>query len=107
MISKKMNEQILGGALSYHKNYLAGPYKGYYITIDYKPPAYIVYIHATFDNLAGKAQFESFLEEHQDTMQYLSKAEAKQHTVKLVFSDKRALVLHAMFCYRAGYNIQC
>lgn len=83
MISKKMNEQVLGGALSYHKNYLAGPYKGYYITIDYKPPVYIVYIHATFDNLAGKAQFESFLEEHQDTMQYLSKAEAKQHTVKL------------------------
>jgi len=83
MISKKMNEQVLGGALSYHKKYLAGPYKGYYITIDYKPPVYIVYIHATFDNLAGKAQFESFLKEYRDTMQYLSKAEAKQHTVKL------------------------
>ena len=85
MISKKMNEQVLGGALSYHKNYLAGPYKGYYITIDYKPPVYIVYIHATFDNLAGKAQFESFLKEHQETMQYLSKAEAKK-----VAAEKKA-----------------
>lgn len=83
MISKKMNEKILDGALTLHKKYLSGSYKGYYITIDYKPPVYIVYIHATFDNLPGKAQFESFLEEHQSTMQYLSKAEAKQHTVKL------------------------
>ena len=83
MISRKMNEQVLSGALSYHKNFLAGPYKGYYITIDYKPPVYIVYIHATFDNLPGKAQFESFLKEHEATMQYLSKAEAKQHTIKL------------------------
>lgn len=89
MISKKRNEQVLGGALSYHKNYLAGPYKGYYITIDYKPPVYIVYIHATFDNLPGKAQFESFLKEHQKTMQYLSKAEAKQHTVKLQIIESK------------------
>ena len=83
MITRKMNEQVLDGALSYHKNYLAGSYKGYYITIDYKPPVYIVYIHATFDNLPGKAQFESFLKEHEQTAQYLSKAEAKQHTIKL------------------------
>ena len=83
MISKKMNEQVLGGALSHHKNYLAGSYKGYYITIDYKPPVYIVYIHATFYNLPGKAQFESFLKEYEQTAQYLSKAEAKQHTIKL------------------------
>ena len=83
MISKKMNEQVLGGVLSYHKNYLAGTYKGYYITIDYKQPVYIVYIHATFDNLAGKAQFESFLKEYEQTTRYLSKAEAKQHTIKL------------------------
>lgn len=83
MISQKMNEQVLDGALSYHKNYLAGTYKGYYITIDYKPPVYIVYIHATFDNLPGKAQFESFLQEYEQTAQYLSKAEAKQHTIKL------------------------
>ena len=73
MINKKMNEQILDGSLSYHKNYLAGSYKGYYITIDYKPPVYIVYIHATFDNLPGKAQFESFLKEYEQTAQYLSK----------------------------------
>lgn len=78
-----MNKQVLSGALSYHKNYLAGPYKGYYITIDYKSPAYIVYIHATFDNLPGKAQFESFLKKHEASIQYLSKAEAKQHTIKL------------------------
>ena len=83
MISKKMNEQVLDGALSYHKNYLAGPYKGYYITIDYKKPIYIVYIHATFYNLSGKAQFESFLKEHHSSTKYLSKAEEKQHTIKL------------------------
>lgn len=83
MISKKLNEQVLDGALSYHKKYLAGTYKGYYITIDYRPPVYIVYIHATFNNPAGKAQFESFLEEHEQTAQYLSKAEAKEHTIKL------------------------
>jgi len=83
MISRKMNEQVLSGALSYHKNYLAGPYKGYYITIDYKPPVYIVYIHATFDNLPGKAQFESFLKKYKLSMQYLSKAEAMQHTIRL------------------------
>ena len=83
MISKKMNEQVLDGVLSHHKNYLAGTYKGYYITIDYKPPVYIVYIHATFYNLPGKAQFESFLKEYEQTAKYLSKAEAKQHTIKL------------------------
>ena len=83
MISNKMNEQVLDGALSYHKKYLAGAYKGFYITIDYRPPVYIVYIHATFHNPAGKAQFESFLEEHEQTAQYLSKAEVKEHTIKL------------------------
>ena len=83
MISKKMNEQVLDGVLSYHKHYLAGTYKGYYITIDYKQPVYIVYIHATFYNLPGKAQFESFLKEYEQTAKYLSKAEAKQHTIKL------------------------
>ncbi len=83
MISRKMNEQVLDGALRYHKKYLDGPYKGYYITIDYKPPVYIVYIHATFYNLPGKARLEAFLKEHESTTQYLSKAEAKQHTIKL------------------------
>lgn len=83
MISKRLNKQVLGGALTHHKNFLAGPYRGYYITMDYKPPVYVVCIHATFDNLPGKAQFEAFLKKHQETMQYLSKAEAKAHTIKL------------------------
>lgn len=83
MISKTMNEQVLDGTLSYRKNYLAGTYKGFYITIDYRPPVYIVYIHATFDNPAGKAQFDSFLQEHEQTAKYLSKAESKEHTIKL------------------------
>jgi len=83
MISKKLNEQVLDGALTYHKNYLAGSYKGYYITIDYRKPVYIVYIHATFYNLSGKAQFESFIKEYEKTAPNVSKAEEKQHTVKL------------------------
>lgn len=89
MISKKLSEQVLEGSLTHSKNFLAGTYKGYYITIDYKQPAYIVYIHATPDNSPGKAQLESFLIEHQESMQYLSKAEAKDHVVKLRIMDPK------------------
>lgn len=78
-----MCEKLLDGSLTAHKNYVSGFYKGYYITIDYKPPVFIVYIHATFDNLSGKAQFEGFLKEYQKATSYVSKAEAKDHTVKL------------------------
>lgn len=83
MITKKMCEEILDGSLTLHKKYLCGFHKGYYITIDYKPPVYVVYIHATYDNEAGKAMFESFLKQHRDSTQFLSKAEAKGHVIKL------------------------
>lgn len=83
MIRKKMNKDVLGGALSYHKNYLAGPYRGYYITIDYKKPVYVIYIHATFYNLRGAEKFKAFINEYKKTTQYVSRAEARQHTVKI------------------------
>jgi len=87
MISRKQSRQVLDGALSCHKNYLAGSYKGYYITIDYKKPVYIVYIHATFDNLSGQAQFESFLKEYKQHTPYLSKAVAMEHTITLRIAE--------------------
>lgn len=98
MISKKMCEQLLEGSLTHYKKYLAGTYKGYYITIDYKPPVYIVYIHATPHNMAGKAQFDSFLEEHEESTQYLSKAESTEHLVKLRILEpkKKKLILSVL-----------
>jgi len=94
MINKKICEEILDGSLTAYKNFAAGFYKAYYITIDYKAPIYIVYIHATYDNDAGKAMFESFLKQHRDSMQYLSKVETKDHTVKLriVRPNKKKLI---------------
>ncbi len=83
MISRKMNKQILEGALVRHKNYLSGSFKGYYITIDCKPHVYIVYIHATFDMISAQAQFQTFLKEHERKMQYLSRAEEIDHAIKL------------------------
>lgn len=83
MISRKMNKQILNGALIRHRNYLSGSFKGYYITIDCKPHVYIVYIHATFYMLSNQVQFQTFLKEHKRKMQYLSRAEELDHTIKL------------------------
>lgn len=83
MISKKMNEQILGGSLIHQKNYLAGLYKGYYITIDDRKSVYIVFIHATFDDWKKKFEFESFIESYKKTAPHVSKAEAKDHAIKL------------------------
>lgn len=83
MITKKMCEQILDGSLTVYKNYLAGTYNDYYITIDFKKPFYTIYIHATYGNDAGKAMFEAFLKQHRDDTAYLSKAEAKDHVIKL------------------------
>lgn len=83
MISRKMNKQILEGALVRHKNYLSGSYKGYYITIDCKLHVYIVYIHATFDTISDQTQFQTFLRGHERKMQYLSRAEEIDHAIKL------------------------
>lgn len=83
MISRKMNKQILEGALLRHRNYLSGSYKGYYITIDCKPHVYIVYIHATFDTIYGQTQFLTFLKRHERNLQYLSRAEEIDHAIKL------------------------
>ena len=83
MISRKMNKQILEGVLAWHKNYLSGSCKGYYITIDCKLHVYIVYIHATFDTMSGQAQFQTFLKEQERKMQYLSRAEEIDHAIKL------------------------
>lgn len=83
MISRKMNKQILEGALKRHKNYLSGSIEGYYITVDCKPRIYNVYIHATFDMISAQAQFQSFLKEHCKKMQYLAKAEELDHAIKL------------------------
>ena len=89
MINKKMCEKILDGTLTNYRDYLAGEYKGFYITIDYRKPVYIVYIHATPTNDAGKAMMESFLEQHRSNMRYLSKFESKDHTVKLRIVDPK------------------
>lgn len=83
MIRKKLNKHILNGALTHHKNFLAGFYKGYYITIDDKSPVCIVYIHATFDTLSGKALFETFLKEYQKSMLHLVKFELTSHSINL------------------------
>lgn len=88
-MNKKMCAGLLDGSLTHYKTYLAGNYKGYHITIDYKTSVYIVYIHATCDSESGKAQFDSFLKEHEGSTQYLSKAELKEHYVKLRIIDPK------------------
>ena len=83
MINAKVCAEILDGSLTAYNDFATGFYKSYHITIDYKKPFFIVYIHATHDNDAGKAMFESFLKQHKDSTAYLTKAEAKEHTIKL------------------------
>lgn len=89
MISKKMCEQILDNSLTAYKKYMDGIYKGFRIIIDPRYQYYVVYIHATPSNDTGKALFEPFLEQHQKNMKYLTKAEVKEHYVKLKISNPK------------------
>lgn len=67
MVNETILTQILDGCLRDYYRYLAGNYKGYYITIEPAPGEYIIKINADASNDPGNQQLNRFLEQYKNS----------------------------------------
>lgn len=81
MIKEKLRLQILNGALTDHKQYLAGSYRGYYIVINFQQPHYIVNVHATTPNETCLSELQMFLSQQQKEIKLLAKTEMRKNSI--------------------------
>lgn len=82
MIKEKLRSQILGGALQDYGPYLAGVYRGFYITVDL-PAQYVVRINASSPNDEGNAALKAFAEQQKTTNKHLNNIAAYNHSIVL------------------------
>lgn len=83
MIKEKLRAQILGGSLQDYKMHLAGSYRGFYITVNFVSPQYIVRINASSPNNEGNATLKSFAEQQKSSNKYLNKIDIYNHAIVL------------------------
>ncbi len=83
MIKEKLRAQILGGSLQDYKMHLAGTYRGFYITVNFVSPQYIVRINASSPNDEGNAALKSFAEQQKAANKHLNKVDIYNHAIVL------------------------
>jgi len=83
MMKEKLRSQILGGALQDYKKHLAGSYRGFYITVDFISPQYIVRINASSPNDEGNAALKAFAEQQKTANKHLNNVAIYDHAIVL------------------------
>lgn len=83
MINEKLRSKILDGALQDYKRHLAGYYKGFYITVDFVSPQYVIRINASSPNDAGNISLKTLVEQQKAGNKHLNKVDVYSHTIVL------------------------
>lgn len=91
MIKEKLRSQILNGALTDYKQYLAGCYRGYYIVVNFQSPHYIVNVHATAPNEASFSDLQMFLSQQQKAVKLLAKTDIRKNSILMSIATPNLL----------------
>lgn len=83
MFNKKVRTQILGGCLEDFKAYLAGTYKGYYITLENQAGRYLIKINATSPDDNGNTSLGSCLSQQARLHKQLVQTQTYDHCAVL------------------------
>lgn len=86
MVKEKLRAQILNGALTDYKQYMAGNYRGYYIVVNFQHPYYLVNVHATAQNEDITAELQTFLSQQQKAIRLLVKSEIRNNSILMYVS---------------------
>lgn len=87
MIKESLRTKILNGSLKDYKNYLAGCYQEFYITIDFAAPYYLVRVNASSPNDSQNALLAAYLEQQKNSNQALVKSEVYNHAFLLTIKE--------------------
>lgn len=90
-MKEKIRAGILGGSLNDYKRYLAGNYRGYYITITPVNHLYEVYVNATSVNDPGNTQLNMYMQKQQELEKLLRKVTTYEHAVHLTIQSPNLL----------------
>lgn len=82
-MKEKIRAGILGGSLQDYKRYLAGNYRGYYVTITPVNTTYEVYVNATSSSDPGNAQLGAYMQRQQEQEKLLREVRAYEHAIQL------------------------
>ncbi len=89
MVNETILTQILDGCLQDYSRYLAGNYKGYYITIEPAPGEYIIKINADASNDPGNQQLNRFLEQYKNSENPVSRIQTHTYMCVVWISEPR------------------
>lgn len=78
-----MRAQILGGSLTDCRNYLAGLYKGYHITMDIINKQYVLFINCSSSNDEGNNNLKTYLLRQKETIKQLANVTVYPNSIAL------------------------
>lgn len=87
MLKEKIRAQILGGSLTNHKKYLAGLYKGYYITMNPVNNQYVISINVSSSNDEANNNLKTYLLRQKETIKQLANIIVYPHSAELVIQS--------------------